>query len=94
MGHPEPPYFVSESDEELVVGDVVTLEPGMYAPGCSGRIEHVYLITADGPEQMTHHDYPAQKKQKTPRSGAAHKGNRVRTRLEIFAVQIGAEPTR
>lgn len=56
LGHPEPPYFVSESDEELVVGDVVTLEPGLYAPGCSGRIEHVYLITADGPERLTHHD--------------------------------------
>ena len=28
-GHPEPPYFVPESDETLQAGDVVALEPGL-----------------------------------------------------------------
>lgn len=56
LGHPEAPFFVPESDEELVAGDVVTLEPGCYEPGCAGRIEHVFLITESGAEQLTHHD--------------------------------------
>ena len=32
LGHPEPPYFVPESDETLLAGDVVALEPGLYVP--------------------------------------------------------------
>ena len=56
LGHPEAPYFVMRSEEELVIGDVVTLEPGSYDTGCAGRIEHVFLITADGPEQLSRHD--------------------------------------
>ncbi len=56
LGHPEAPFFVPESSEKLIVGDVVTLEPGSYAPGCAGRIEHVYLITENGPERLTRHD--------------------------------------
>ena len=56
LGHPEAPFFVPDSDEELIDGDVVTLEPGCYEPGCSGRIEHVFLITKSGAEQLTRHD--------------------------------------
>ncbi len=56
LGHPEAPFFVPRSDEELVEGDVVTLEPGCYEPGCSGRIEHVFLVNQNGAEQLTRHD--------------------------------------
>src|SRR5207248_1035235 len=33
LGHPDAPYFVPNSDEIIVPGDVVTLEPGSYGPG-------------------------------------------------------------
>jgi Xaa-Pro aminopeptidase len=55
LGHPEPPYFVPESDEILRVGDVVTLEPGLYIPGVGGmRFEHNYIVTPQGPQQISH----------------------------------------
>ena len=56
LGHPEAPFFVPQSDEELVEGDVVTLEPGCYEPACSGRIEHVFLVTENGAERLTRHE--------------------------------------
>lgn len=56
LGHPEAPYFVPGSNEILMAGDVVTLEPGAYMEGCSGRIEHIFLITENGPEQLTRHN--------------------------------------
>ena len=56
LGHPEPPYFVPESDETIVLGDVVAIEPGLYIPGEGGmRFDRNYLITADGFETLTHH---------------------------------------
>ncbi|WZO98003.1 M24 family metallopeptidase [Isosphaeraceae bacterium EP7] len=56
LGHPEPPYLVPLSMESLVLGDVVTLEPGVYVPGESGmRFERNYLITSSGFEVLTHH---------------------------------------
>jgi Xaa-Pro aminopeptidase len=55
LDHPEAPYFVPDSDEVLVEGDVVTLEPGAYGQRFAGRIEHNYRITAAGFERMTHH---------------------------------------
>jgi Xaa-Pro aminopeptidase len=56
LGHPEPPYFVPESDETIALGDVVAIEPGLYIPGEGGmRFERNYLITADGFETLTHH---------------------------------------
>lgn len=56
LGHPEPPYFVPESDETIVAGDVVAIEPGLYIPGEGGmRIERNYLITADGFETLSNH---------------------------------------
>ncbi|MDR3632911.1 MAG: Xaa-Pro peptidase family protein [Isosphaeraceae bacterium] len=56
LGHPDPPYLVPESTDTLIAGDVVTLEPGLYIRGEGGmRIEHNYLITANGFETLTHH---------------------------------------
>lgn len=57
LQHPEAPYFVQKSTETLMVGDVVTLEPGLYVPGVGGvRIEHNYLITDSGFERLSDHD--------------------------------------
>ncbi len=56
LGHPEPPYFVPESDETIVAGDVVAIEPGLYIPGEGGmRFERNYLITTDGFETLSKH---------------------------------------
>lgn len=56
LEHPEPPILVSESTDSLQSGDVITLEPGCYREGVGGmRFEHNYLITADGFEQLSHH---------------------------------------
>jgi Xaa-Pro dipeptidase len=56
LTHPEAPYFVRSTDETLLVGDVVTLEPGLYVPGVGGlRIENNYLITERGYERLSHH---------------------------------------
>ncbi len=56
LAHPEAPFFVENATETLVVGDVVTLEPGLYVDGVGGlRIEHNYLITDTGYERLTHH---------------------------------------
>jgi Xaa-Pro aminopeptidase len=57
LGHPEPPYFVPESEDTLVAGDVVALEPGLYMEGVGGmRFERNYLITVDGFETLSHHE--------------------------------------
>ena len=56
ISHPEPPYIVRHSTETLVAGDVVTLEPGLYVDAVGGlRIEHNYLITDTGSEQLSNH---------------------------------------
>lgn len=57
LAHPEAPYFVCHSTEELVPGDVVAVEPGLYVEGVGGiRIENNYLITADGCERLSRHE--------------------------------------
>lgn len=56
LEHPEPPILVSESDDVLQVGDVITLEPGCYIPGTGGiRLEHNYLITETGSRRLSQH---------------------------------------
>ncbi len=56
LSHPEPPYFVAESDEVVMEGDVVALEPGLFITGVGGmRFERNYRITAEGFENLTHH---------------------------------------
>lgn len=59
LEHPEPPVIVRESDDTLICGDVVTLEPGVYVPGVGGmRFEHNYLITETGAERLSGHQFP------------------------------------
>ncbi len=56
LAHPEPPIFVPESEDVLMAGDVVTLEPGSYETGIGGmRFEHNYLITDTGAERLSNH---------------------------------------
>jgi Xaa-Pro aminopeptidase len=56
LTHPEDPYLVRHSTQTLVAGDVVTLEPGLYVTGVGGmRIEHNYLVTANGYERLSNH---------------------------------------
>lgn len=56
LAHTEPPILVPESDEVLLAGDVLTLEPGLYVEGTGGiRMEHNYLITETGYERLSNH---------------------------------------
>jgi Xaa-Pro aminopeptidase len=56
LAHPEPPILVPQSEDVLLEGDVVTLEPGIYIEGIGGmRIEHNYLIGESGAEQLSNH---------------------------------------
>jgi Xaa-Pro dipeptidase len=56
LSHPEPPYLVKRSNETLVAGDVVTLEPGLYVDGIGGiRIEHNYAVTTSGFDRLSDH---------------------------------------
>jgi Xaa-Pro aminopeptidase len=49
--------MLSRAGHELVAGDVITLEPGLYRHGFGGvRLEDLLLVTADGCETIT--DYP------------------------------------
>jgi Xaa-Pro aminopeptidase len=48
---------LGRSGQELVPGDVVTIEPGLYRSGYGGlRLEDIVLVTDDGYEVLT--DYP------------------------------------
>ncbi|WP_010583228.1 M24 family metallopeptidase [Schlesneria paludicola] len=56
MAHPEAPILVPDSEDVLMAGDVITLEPGLYVEGIGGiRIEHNYLITETGYERLSNH---------------------------------------
>jgi Xaa-Pro aminopeptidase len=53
----EPPSL-SRSGDDLVAGDVITLEPGLYRAGMGGvRLEDILLVTDDGAEVITNYPY-------------------------------------
>jgi len=50
----EAPWLRKGNDDPLAVGDVVTVEPGVYLRGVGGvRIEDMVLVAADGPVVLT-----------------------------------------
>ena len=50
----EGPRLSQVSDETLVAGNVVTVEPGVYVPGRFGvRIEDLVAVTEDGCDVLT-----------------------------------------
>lgn len=57
LAHPEAPILVSESDDVLLEGDVVTIEPGLYIEGIGGvRLEHNVLVTKSGSRRLSGHE--------------------------------------
>ena len=49
---------VGRSGDDLVPGDVITLEPGLYRAGYGGvRLEDILLVTEDGAEVITQYPY-------------------------------------
>jgi Xaa-Pro aminopeptidase len=52
----EAPRLSERSEEELIEGDVVTIEPGVYVSGRFGvRIEDLVVVTADGGRNLSGH---------------------------------------
>jgi Xaa-Pro aminopeptidase len=50
----EAPRVAATADDTLLVGDVVTVEPGVYLPGIGGvRIEDTVVVSAGGADPLT-----------------------------------------
>ncbi len=51
----ESPWLVSHSDDVLVAGDVIAVEPGLYSEDLRGgaRVEDDYLVTTNGCERLS-----------------------------------------
>ena len=54
----EQPGLGRAGGEDLLAGDVVTLEPGLYRRGWGGcRLEDLVLVTDNGAETLTSYPY-------------------------------------
>ncbi len=52
----EEPFLGASASAELMAGDVVTVEPGLYRVGTGGiRIEDLVVVTSDGHRNLTTH---------------------------------------
>ena len=57
LEHPEGPDFRPGNSETITEGDVITFEPHVFGDPFQGcRIEHNYLVTADGLERLSNHE--------------------------------------
>ena len=52
----EAPRLATSSEDELIAGDVVTIEPGVYVPGRFGvRIEDLVVVEPNGARKLSSH---------------------------------------